>query len=861
MATDWVLPAPKTHCPCDFRMFLNPGAARQRRGAFLALSATQKNAGLANKDRATFVRALLKVIRAESQRLSSATATINKVTKFFRWADSAGADISLNGAVPLLRQYKNDMSRKPLAESQHVLWFVKRVARILGRDERGFLIELFGRTSSDWIIDVPRLDPPYFDLRALTSPAKARLTHREFSRLPEFEKKADTGRSDRTSLIRALLTALLAAQQRLQADGMDLGSDNLIAAWQLVRFMDDRGLRVSRSTLFKYLEDGSVAPSHFGPNLGTSVLRVLSWIAQTGLERSAVAAARAQRSAYKQVANDSEWALSLPDRNPARVDLRILIAPGSAKLAHSTFIKLADDQRESLAPEGPRKELVRTIGAAWTAELVQGGSCSTVHRKYAQLKAFFAWCDARSLAVDPDSIIDSLTKYSVALAGRARAGRLKHQTAKHILLSIAGTVATALDTTSSFIVTHLAAVDAKGGGGRMGRYVAASDTHGFMDVLEAIIDAITVEVVDGDSIDGVSVQHAGGTIVIDRAFPTFRGRIPDRFLNSNLVQLRITAELLRFIALTGANKSVALRIRRTAVDWSLDQRGYRLKVFKGTKGGLVTLVVPKWYRSRLERHIDFVASILGTQSGKVSSPLFPRLVTDTVGNMRSALVRGENLSFRFSRPGTDVFATLRDLCRASGIRFLTAQDLRFGLGDYRHAAHNGDSLRASQALGNSPSVARKSYGGSGNLFAAQREMTRFWGINESLQLSIDTGLCASFGVPKALNDHAEAPQCGTENACFGCDFYRGIEHPDYIALMLTREEELRIRAKHEPARAQEFTTVIDYIQPIVQSYLERNPEQAELIATTRERVRCGDYHPSLKRHIEIYRRLHAVLGA
>lgn len=855
MAFDWiVMPAKSRGLPCDFRIFLIRGDTKAGRRLFAAYDSEKKNAGLADKPRALFVRKLLAALRAEAYSAESVVRMLTFINRFFIWADDARLSISLATAAERSRQFSDAVSTRGAHYRAGSAWMTKRIATMLNCNERALRIRLYGNASSEWVIDLPKADPPYFDFRSLMTPGTTAMRPLMFSRLSNAKIMSLVKVNGRTRWLKDILNALNNAQKRTSNGHTVIHKADLVAVRRLFLKMDDLQIKITRASAFQCLRNRTIDPTtDFADILGNHLLRVLSWVNLTEDERGIVENARARRSVFTARPVDSEWVLHFPEMSTQYIDVRMLIRPAAAKRGLAAFSKLSESERQSSIGKDARTRLMQEVLQQWRASFAQGAAPASVSNLYVAFRHFIVWSDTYKYAVTKDAALDSLASYSAALMNRVKAGSLLGSSARYRCLRIASFLAPILNTTSASVMSHLANIAKEPTSGRQGDYVGATDTKTFVAWLESFVDAIRMDVLNKDLSSGLVIQNGNHAIKISGPELRYIGRAPNLFLNVVMARMRISAELLRFIAVTGANKSVALSTRIAEVDWTHDQGGYRLKVFKTRKGGHVSVTIPKIYRPILERHIAFVET-LTEAGGNPDGFLFPSLKSDSPADLVSRHVRGDVLRFTQLNIGADIFRDIRHIFRVSSLRFLPCSYLRYAKGDFLHTAHNGDSLRTSQSLGNSPSVARASYGGNGNLPAAQREMTLFWTWQETFVASIAPGACAEPGSPKSLGLGTVAPACGAENACFSCDHYRGVDSIDYIYLVLSRGQEMRTRAGREPARAREFMAVVDDITAIERDYLKRHPDQLEEIEELRERVGAYDLHPTLIRHAEIYRR-------
>jgi hypothetical protein len=293
-------------------------------------------------------------------------------------------------------------------------------------------------------------------------------------------------------------------------------------------------------------------------------------------------------------------------------DLRVLIYKGGANGNPKTvFNQIASG--ELGGPLIERIRLVARIHEAITARLVGGGSTDTAASTLNNLRTFFAWADGRGLLVSLDTVEDAYRNWCDFLQNRVRLKEIKGVSVYMQAGNVSSILDAALERSQPLIkTTNLRhRKRSKRAVGISADKQNLADTFAFGHFCLDIIDGLTLEAVYGslpvkirlrngqilemwsklrNPASAVSLQPGyRNTENTKKVLQQRAGWEADRTLRTRypLVNLRILAELMVFIAQTGMNLSQAHNLRRTQYSYKSTIDGYEVRDYKERRKGEV----------------------------------------------------------------------------------------------------------------------------------------------------------------------------------------------------------------------------------------------------------------------------------
>lgn len=470
-------------------------------------------------------------------------------------------------------------------------------------------------------------------------------------------------------------------------------------------------------------------------------------------------------------------------------DLRVLLFRGGAK-GHpkSVFNRIAAG--ELGPPLLQRVELVKRIHQAMTARLVGGGAKPSAFDTLRRVRDFFTWADELGQVVSLETVEDTYRHWCDFLLQRKRLKAIKNETAYHSALMVSSILGAALERRQPLILTtrlrrQRRALRAVG--------VAAdkqnlAETFAFGHLCLDVIDSLSLETIYGPlpakirfrdgrvlekwsklrdpaSLATLQPGYKNATVtklVLQKrteweADRTLRTRYP-------LVNLRIVAELLVFIAQTGMNLSQAHQLRRTQYSYKSTIDGFEIRDYKERRKGEVLFEIFAEYKTIFQAYLAWLDEMFG----ETTNLLFPFVrAMGAVNSTPPSFKRFED-----------------DICAPMGITFIGPQMLRKTRVNWLLRQSRNLEQTAEQAQ-HTKQILLRVYE-QPSLQVAQVEIIQFWQKNDP-RLGSEPMLCPAPGVcdgaPKSLPDlPPEAPKadCTHPAGCLFCEHHRDIDSADYV---------------------------------------------------------------------------------
>lgn len=551
-----------------------------------------------------------------------------------------------------------------------------------------------------------------------------------------------------------------------------------------------------------------------------------------------------------------DWVFILDTTSGSRkLDFMRLVVPGDAALKPCDFAKKRTGLVERIREDrSSRADLMRALSnefGGWvTAKTLATASlCST----FGNLRKLVVWADGQKMPLGRANVIEVLQSYSQHLSREWRAGKLRAKSVHQLTCIPMRLLAMVLDREPSEIQPRLSLPPLKNSGWTTER-PHTEILKEFCVNLHTIVSSLPSPILSAPIRAPIYVDLCSGGEVRTRELPTPYGGYGDqgydaRCANLSLTSLRIWAEMHRFIAVTGCNLSVAQNF--SICEWQ--NPNLQLEKMKVRANKIVTVDAGGKYAHHIKAHIKFLRSALPVALDD-KMPLFPgvRLSTGTMGltaiiaNFRAGM---NTLRITKLNPTADTVAYR--WARANGLE-LTPRQLRSAKAMWLLRRHGGDSLRVARALNNKPQLVHEHYGGKGNLEQAALEWSGHWASSRS-RAALAPGRCTTPGRYKSVSVQADSSSSCNEGACLSCQHYRPEDSIDYVHAILSYRHYLTYRASDNSELA-ELTEIIDLI---VSSYLERNPNNHEIVAQLRHEVPTRP-HPRFAAMIRLVELLHVA---
>lgn len=526
----------------------------------------------------------------------------------------------------------------------------------------------------------------------------------------------------------------------------------------------------------------------------------------------------------------------------------------------STNVKLVDDLITNGKLGNPlveRISLLQRIHEEISADLRGGGSLKTAQNHIWNLRKFFAWADTTGQPMTLGSSADAFVKYADHLLHRVRVGRsLAEASAYAYVTTLSKLLDRALERKTSLLLNIRL-----GKPGTKKRVLGTqadkqnlATTFTFGRALLDICDALTVEIIQGplpvairlrtgqtteewcsliaphkvkSLADGANAHNRKTTIQRRAAWAddtSPRTRYP-------LINLRIEAEMLIFIAQTGINlaQAYALKIGNFRYQSYLD--GYRIyRVHKGRRCGEVAFEIYSEYKQQFERYLAWRTAIFPSNNEHL---LFPH--AQPIGRTRSRL-------------GSPDFDALKRRCKLFGISFVGPQKLRKTRVNWLLRLTQDPSLTAEMDQHTQETLLRDYEQPHHQVAIA--EISQFHTRMDPSIAMPGPGVCIE-AVPSAIPDIAPqtpTPDCVSPAGCLFCQHHRDLDSGEYVWSLATYRhfkslELARYRSLEDGSRPHPAKAVIDRITAKLRRFKMGSEVRARWVQEALARVDEGDFHP------------------
>lgn len=553
-------------------------------------------------------------------------------------------------------------------------------------------------------------------------------------------------------------------------------------------------------------------------------------------------------------------------RQEVPVDLRILLYKGGAKSnSRKVFNQIAAG--ELGLPMIERMTLVKLIHEVLTARLAGGGSQQTLKSTLRRLREFFAWSDDFDQVLSLETVEDTYRYWCDFLLNRQQLKAIKNFTAYNAGGQVSKILDTVLERSQPLITTTRLRMPQRGvrAVGVAADKQNLADNFAFGQLCLDVIDNLSLETIYGPLPvkillrDGLVLEHWSGMldsaklVVLRpgykqksntvRTLQTRAKREADHTLRTRfpLVNLRILAEFLVFIAQTGMNRSQAFNLRCTQFSYKSTIDGFEVRDYKERRKGEVRFEIFAEYKAVFQVYLAWREQVFGTTTDR----LFP-----LVG--KQGVVEPINPNFTEFQ---------NQICKPAGIPFICPRGLRKTRINWLLRQSRDPDLTAEQAQHTKATLLRVYEMPS--LQVAQVEIIQFWQKNDprlvGKPLSCPApGVCD--GQPKSLTDlppEAPKPNCLHPAGCLFCEHHRDIDSADYVWSMASMRylhtlilQRFRPLAHNKADLARHVELAIEVLTRKLKWFNESNAKRKEWVEEANEKLAEGEFHAHWRYLIE-----------
>ncbi|MEI6001856.1 site-specific integrase [Paraburkholderia bengalensis] len=501
-------------------------------------------------------------------------------------------------------------------------------------------------------------------------------------------------------------------------------------------------------------------------------------------------------------------------------------------------------------PQLDRLDLVIKLHAEINAGLEGGGSRETANMQFRNLRLFFGFADRTCRPLTRETVTDTYCAWADWLVHRTRmrksstVARPRHHDDRPISMrsgyAYGATIGTMLDRalerhTSIVETTRLESPTyRKTAVGVQAEKQNLHDSFAFGHFLQDICDGLPIQTVLDASLPLELPLRSGKTLTCGGHNSSRRASGQELGERYTLVNLRIEAELMMFIAQTGMNFSQAFNLTLRHFFYVSHLDGYQVKDHKARRGGIVLFEIFSDYKPHFERYLDWRRSMVPS-----SDRLFPFI------------------KLQGSRPEAraDVHR-LRSACKKLAIPFVSPSSLRNTRVNWLLRKTANPDLTAEMAqhtkqtlLGvyERPSFQR-----------AMVEATRFWSDfdpHAKRMQAVAPGGCT--GAPKEATDipkDAPKPNCVRASGCLWCENHRDVDSLDYVWALASFKhlKVIELSKGRLPERDNDVPPakhVIDRVDEKLQWFEQSNEIRCEWVAEAEARISEGNFHRQFRDEI------------
>lgn len=538
-----------------------------------------------------------------------------------------------------------------------------------------------------------------------------------------------------------------------------------------------------------------------------------------------------------------------------------LLYPGGAALNSRVFMSVLASGRDIGSLDSARRPLVSKIVDVLEGRLRAGGSPIYAKIVTTQLKSFYAWADIASATLTLANVADQFLNWSDYLNDRRRAGAIKSKTA----YGYAAGVASVLDEVLGLEIGLMRSTRlTKGSRERPWRRHGADSekTFQFGNTLCDICNALTAQAIRGklpivirfrtgeliehwsgkrdpETLKTLKGKHSNNKKTVAEHLRAWEADTSLRTRHS-VVNLRIQAELLIFIAQTGMNWSQVIKLNVAKFEYQSYSDGYLVRrVFKGRRQGEVAFEIFSEYRPYFERYLAWRCSFFGDDESGLLFPLIGRAKRDRTYGFASNLLR-----------------PVRRACESIGVDYVGPTLLRKIRSNWL-VRRSGDLDQTAQMGQHTKQVLLRNYLEPDPDVAAV-EISNFFSQTDLAIASAGPGACVTSAPAPFSNIPIEAPHpdCINPAGCLFCSHHRDIDSADHIWSLVSYRylKTLELALYRAPARRNEThpaAAVIDRLTEKIGFFAEDSEIRKQWLEEAKSRVKESDFHPMWNGFIEI----------
>lgn len=542
-------------------------------------------------------------------------------------------------------------------------------------------------------------------------------------------------------------------------------------------------------------------------------------------------------------------------------DLKVLLYKNASSVRRDKAMALIDNGEFGDVLQ-ERVSLITKLHNFLVSQIVLGASHITIKSYLRSFWGFIKWFESENIAFTEDTIISLFGLWTEYLIDRVfRTKELSHFTAYKQASIVANIIARTLSLPGSkpghnlMLNTRLSRPNkTKKTLGTQADKQNLSNTFEFGKTLTKICYCLDLATVRGSlpikitledykvitiagnllypDLDIETIEHPDikrGAIAKRKALPTDVSLFENN-KRSNILNIRIGAELLIFLGQTGMNLRQAASLRSEDFRWKTNGEDYDVfRVYKGRRHGEAIFSCYNSYRDHLQTYLKWLNE---TGLKEIDDRLFPLL--------SRGMIRSEATPINLS--------SIKNLFKKHDLNYFTPSDLRKTRVNWL-IRHTDDLAVTAGQMGHTPEVLVQDYLRPHHQRATS-EIISFHDNYIPSALPPGPGVCVGQANPHKMAsaaDEAPVPDCISPEGCIFCTHHKDVMSQDYCWKLTSH-----IKLKHlelggyKPSR-KNYThpacLVIDRLNLKLNAIAKSSAVREQWVVEARDSIRAGHYHP------------------
>lgn len=542
-------------------------------------------------------------------------------------------------------------------------------------------------------------------------------------------------------------------------------------------------------------------------------------------------------------------------------DLKVLLYKNATSVRRDKVMKRIDNgDFDNILPE--RATLVIKLYDMLMGLLISGSSHRTIKTYLEQVWKFFAAIDKNNLPCTEEEIVSSFKIWTEYLLTRVNQKKdLSHFTAYKTASMIANIIAKTLSLPGSkpghslMLNTRLSRPNKnKPVLGTQADKQNLANTFQFGRILTTICQSLDLATVRGPVPIKIRLSEeqvitiAGNLIDPDLDVSTIenpavkrtailaRQALPEGVSlfevnkRSNILNLRIEAELLVFLAQTGMNLAQAVLLKSEDYRWQTNGEDYDVfRVYKGRRQGESIFSCYNTYREHLQNYLKWLND---TGLKSLDDRLFPLL---SRGMVRSTASK-------------TTLSSVKKLFKKNDLIFINPSELRNTRVNWLIRHTDDISLTASQ-MGHTADVLVRDYLRPHHQ-RATNEIINFHDNYTPSLAAPGPGVCVGQAHPQSISQaskDAPIPDCISPEGCIFCTHHKDIMSYDYCWKLASHLKIKKIELGEYKPSNKNYThpacLVIDRLNLKLEAIAKSSSIRDQWVVDAHDSIRAGNYHP------------------